>query len=463
MRQKSDLRPYQRFCVEHVINNPVAGLFLEPGLGKTAVTLTAIQELMYDRMEVSRVLIVAPKTVALSVWDAELKLWAHLQGLTIAKILGSEKERIKGLHTGADMHIVNVDNISWLCGEVGLAWPFDMLVLDELSLFKSGKTKRFKDLDKLRSFSKRCVGLTGTPVPNSYADLWSQLKLLDQGARLGKTEDTYKSRFFLHDPYARKYTLIQDADKIIEGQIADICISMTKADYATLPPRIEVVHTAKLSPGEQIMYDRFERDSILELIGNGEEIAAINAGVLTGKLLQFAGGSVYDAERTAHTMHTRKLAVLDDLLTEMGDQPVFIAYWYQHERDAILAKYPDMEVFDSSHTERYVKRWNEGKIKRLLVQARSAAHGLNLQFGGNQIIWYSCVWSSEVYIQLNDRLHRSGQSKTLFVHKIVTADTMDETVIQTLERKLTGQAALMDAIKARIEKYIPSHKLMPHG
>jgi SNF2 family DNA or RNA helicase len=450
---KAIFRPYQKFAREHLLNEPAAGLFLDLGLGKTLITLTAINDLLFDSFQVRKPLIVAPKRVAQTVWDAEIAKWDHLQHLRLSKIIGTEKERKAALRAPADLWITNVDNIRWLLAQYPIeAWPFDMLVIDELSKFKDNQSLRFKDLRKYRPRFARVVGLTATPTPNSLVELWPELRLLDGGYRLGDTVTGFRERFFIHDVYERKYRPRDGAKEEIFSMINDICISMSQKDYLDLPPLIEVEHEAILDPGEMKAYKDFERAKVMEL-ANEEKVTAVNAAVLAGKLLQYAGGSIYDVDKNAHFVHDKKVEVLEELIEEANGAPVLVAYWFQHELEAILRRIPKAYVFGNKNVQQTVDKWNRGEIPIMVVQAQSAAHGLNLQDGGNIIIWFSAIWSSEYFTQFNGRLYRSGQTKPVYVNKILTRGTMDFDVNEAVKNKLIGQDALLTSIKAKLAEY----------
>lgn len=462
---RAEFRPYQVFAIKHLIEQPVAGLFLDLGLGKTLITLTAIGELLRAGWA-QRILVVAPKTVAETVWDAEIRKWDHLNGLIIAKVLGSEKERRKALMRPAHIYITNVDNVRWLLTEFGLdRWPFDTVVIDELSKFKSHQAKRFKDLQMFRPQIARVVGLTATPTPNSMVELWPEMALLDGGYRLGDTITGFRERFFTLEAYTGKYVAKEGAREAIYRLIGDICISMSQEDYLQLPDLIEIEKEAILSPEEIKAYKVFERTKVLEMAQSGERVTAVNAGVLVNKLLQYAGGSIYDRDGNTHFIHERKLDVLEDLIEGMNGNPVLVAYWYDHERAAIVQRLgaKNVVVFNEfKDKQKIIDAWNAGSIPIMLVQAQGAAHGLNLQFGGSHIIWFSAIWSSEIIQQFNGRLHRSGQVNNVIVYKILCRGTIDYEVNQAVKAKISGQDALLAAVKAKFTEYAPDiHRAIP--
>lgn len=453
--------PYQQHATEHIIHNEAAGLFLDMGLGKTVSTLTAVDRLMHEELEIERVLVIAPKRVAEDTWISEAQKWDHLHHLTISVVLGTEKQRKAALATKADIYVINRENVVWLMGQYSNRFPFDMVVIDELSSFKSNQAQRFRALRRVRPFVKRMVGLTGTPAPNSLIDLWSQLYLLDQGERLGKTIGAYREQYFKplasngHIVY--KYGLKKGIDaQQIYDKIGDICISMTAKDYLQLPGRIDRIVPVTLSAETKAKYDEFERQQVLQL-AQEQQITALNAAALNTKLLQYANGSVYDADRNVHDVHDEKLDALQEIIDTANGQTVLVFYAFQHDRDRIMQR---MKALKPQQLESRddIRRWNEGKIDLLLCHPASAGHGLNLQAGGNLIVWYGLTWSLELYQQANARLDRQGQTRPVIVHHLVSVGTMDEDVMKALELKAEGQHALMNAVKARIAKYLNQTK-----
>ncbi|MFA7195669.1 MAG: DEAD/DEAH box helicase, partial [Candidatus Neomarinimicrobiota bacterium] len=425
------------------------------GLGKTVATLTAINKLMYEDLEVDKVLVIAPKRVAEDTWTTETLKWDHLRHLRLSIVLGSEKQRKEALKQKADIYVINRENVAWLVGLYQNAFPFDMVVIDELSSFKSAKAIRFKSLRMVRPLVKRVVGLTGTPAPNSLIDLWPQLYLLDMGERLGKNITRYRETYFR--PNRRNghvvfdYKLLDGSQKAIYNKISDICISMKAKDYLQLPERITKDVRIYLSERDKLKYDEFERDQILA-IEDADEISAVNAAALTNKLLQFANGAIYDVNKDWHSVHPAKLEALEETVEAATGQPVLIFYSYKHDLERIKKKLKAYKprTLDSRED---IKAWNRGEIPVLLAHPASAGHGLNLQAGGNIIIWFGNTWSLELYQQANARLDRQGQTKPVVVYRCITSGTMDEDVIKAIERKTSGQDALMEAVKARIKKY----------
>ena len=445
---------YQKYAYDKILELPRAGLFLDMGLGKTVITLSAIYELMYNRFEISKVLVIAPLRVAETTWTDECNTWDHLRHLRISKVLGNANERRKALNTKADIYIINRENVSWLVNEysvgIGNAWKFDMVVIDELSSFKSHKSLRFKSLRKQIFKSSRVVGLTGTPSPNGLLDLWSQIYLLDGGERLGKTITGYRSRYFI--PGKRNKNVIYEynpragTEQAIMQNISDICLSMSAEDYLELPERIDVVRNVELSDKELKLYRDFERKSFLEL--GDKEVNAVNAAALTNKLLQFANGAMYTEGGGYVEVSDKKLTALDEIIDVSQGKPIICFYSYRHDLERILAKHPDARTLKS---DKDIADWNNGKISLLLVHPQSAGHGLNLQHGGSIIVWFGLTWKLENYLQANARLHRQGQKEKVIIHHLVAKDTADEDVMVALKEKTDMQEAVMRAIKARVK------------
>lgn len=444
---------YQQYATEWMIEKKQAGLFLDMGMGKTVCTLTAIVALLYDYFDVQRVLIIAPLRVAESTWHAEVEKWDHLKGLRVAKVLGSEKERRAALSTPADIYLINRENVSWLVNHYQKNWPFDMVVIDELSSFKSHKATRFKQLRKVRPLMKRIVGLTGTPSPNGLMDLWAQVYLLDGGERLGKTVTGYRERYF--HPDKRNQSIIYswkpkpDAEEAIYEKLSDLCISMKAEDYLELPDKISNRIPVKLDKTAKATYDRLERDLLLPL--KESDVVASTAAVLSNKLLQLAGGAVYDEEGDVQVIHDAKMKALEEIIEAANGKPVLILYAYQHEADRIKAKWKQVRMLETPGD---VEAWNRGEIPLLLAHPASTGHGLNLQAGGHLIVWFGMTWSLELYSQANARLYRQGQEQPVVIHHLITEGTVDEDVMKALENKEVGQEALLQAMKARIERQI---------
>jgi SNF2 family DNA or RNA helicase len=452
---------YQAYATQWVIDKKKSALFLEMGMGKSVSTLTAILELMYDYFDVAKVLVIAPLRVASTTWEEEVEKWDHLKELRISKVLGSEKQRVAALYKKADVYIINRENVTWLVERFDSDWPFDMVVIDELSSFKSSKAQRFKALKKVRPFIKRMVGLTGTPAPNSLIDLWPQIYLLDGGERLGKTVTGYREKYFLPDKRNQMivYTwkLKEGAEKTIHEKLSDICVSMKAKDYLELPDRINNVISVELPMKAKEQYDRLEKELILSI--EEADVLAGSAAVLANKLLQIANGAVYDEDGEVKPIHDEKLKAMDELIETANGKPVLVFYGYQHDKDRILKHLEKLKP-RILQTDQDIKDWNQGKIQVLLAHPASAGHGLNLQTGGNIIIWFGLTWSLELYQQANARLWRQGQKQSVVIHHIIAKATIDERVMKALEDKDVSQAALMEAVKARMNQY---KKGLPHG
>lgn len=438
---------YQTFASEFILEHPVCCLMLDMGLGKTVVTLTALWELALDRFDIGKVLVIAPKRVASDTWPKELQKWEHLTGLTASLVVGSRKEREAALSRPATLYIINRENVSWLVENH--RWDFDTVVIDELSSFKSSRTERFKAMKKVRPFVSRIIGLTGTPAPNSLLDLWPQMYLLDMGQRLGRFITGYRERYFVPDKRNREivysYKLRPGSEDAIYSLISDICISMKAVDYLDMPERIDNRIEVAMSEKERKLYDDFCRDMVVKI--GSEELDAMNAGVLSGKLLQMANGAVYGDDRKVLPIHNRKLDALEDLVEAANGKPLLVAYWYQHDLARIRERFPEARCIDAA---RDIADWNAGKIPLALIHPASAGHGLNLQDGGCTIVWFGLTWSLELYQQLNARLWRQGQKHTVVIHHIITSGTHDEDVMKALESKDMRQSSLIEAVRARI-------------
>lgn len=448
-KQEYNPHEYQAFSTDFILKHKSAGLFLEPGLGKTIITLTAIWTLIYDYFEVSKVLVIAPLRVARDTWSRECEKWTHLNGLTISKVLGSEKERKMAIFKKADIYVINRENVEWLVKTK--EWDFDMVIIDELSSFKSPSAKRFRALKKVRHKIKRIVGLTGTPAPNGLLDIWSQIYLLDGGERLGRTFTGYRSRYFHPQKYINggiptDYSLNDDAEEKIYSKISDICISMKALEYLKMPELILNKVEVELSEKEMKLYRQLERDLLLPF--EDSDVDAANAAVLTNKLLQLSGGAVYDEFSDVKYIHDKKLEALEDLIEAANGKAVLIYYGFKHERDRIKKKFNVEEI----NTSEDIAKWNAGKIQIALCHPASTGHGLNLQDGGSTIIWFGLTWSLELYQQANARLWRQGQKQTVVIHHIIAKDTIDERAMIALENKDISQKALIEAVKATVKK-----------
>lgn len=438
---------YQQFATDFILNQSICCLMLDMGLGKTVITLTALWQLALDSFDVSRVLVIAPKRVAEDTWPKELAKWEHLTGLTSSLVLGSAAERKAALQRKAFLYIINRENVAWLVKNH--YWDFDMVVIDELSSFKSNKAERFKSMKKVRPMVTRIVGLTGTPAPNTLLDLWPQMYLMDMGQRLGRFIGGFRDRFFLPDKRNREiiysYKPREGAEDAIYALISDICISMKAADYLDMPERIDNRIEVSMSPKERKLYDDFQKDMVLSI--GDEELDAANAASLSNKLLQMANGAVYGEDKKVIPIHDRKLDALEDLVEAANGKPLLVAYWYKHDLQRIKARFKNARCID---TAKDIDDWNAGKIPLALIHPASAGHGLNLQDGGCTIVWFGLTWSLELYQQLNARLWRQGQKHTVVIHHIVTKGTHDEDVMRALENKDTRQSALIEAVRARI-------------
>lgn len=449
-----EYRPYeyQRFTKQFILDHLAAGIFLDMGMGKTVTTLTAIEELMHDYFAVNHVLVIAPLQPAQETWPAEIEKWDHLSDLRYSLVLGSQNARMEALNAEADIYIINRENVVWLVDLYRKRWPFDMVVIDELSSFKSSKAQRFRALKKVRPYIERIVGLTGTPAPNGLLDLWPQVYLLDQGDALGKTLTGYRDMYFDPDKRNREviysWKLKTGAEQEIYKRLSGLCISLLSKDYLDLPERRFIRHEFQLSKKAKETYDKLEKETLLPFADSN--IDGATAAVLRSKLLQLAGGAAYDDEGGVKVLNDDKFQVLDQLIEEANGQPVLIFYNYRHELSRILARYPEAI---SIKEENAVTRWNAGEIPILLAHPASAGHGLNLQAGGHIIIWYGPTDNLEYYQQANKRLHRPGQKQVVLIHHILAKDTWDIPVMDsTLLPKKEQQDALLEAVRARIKE-----------
>lgn len=455
---ESDMHGYQDTSVDHILNNLFCGLFLDMGLGKTVSSLTAINKLLYEELDINNALVVAPKRVVESVWTKEVEKWDHLKHLKIVRVIGNPKQRLAALKTKADIHLISRDNIVWLCGQYGGSMlPFDMLVIDESSSFKSPKSLRFKALKKVQASFDRVLLLTGTPAPNGLIDLWSQIFLLDRGERLGKTITQYREVYFrpgkTNGAIVYNYNLQNDGEERIHSKIDDICISMKAEDYLDMPEKIPNFIDLYFDEQTRIKYDNFERDQVLELFSDGEEISAINAAALSNKLLQFANGAVYDDEKNYHIVHDIKIEALDEIIDNANGKPVLVAYTYRHDLERILHRFKSKKIRQLK-TDKDIDDWNAGKIEILIMHPASGGHGLNLQAGGNIVVWFGQIWSLELYQQFNARLYRQGQDKPVVINHLIMKNTIDEDVIKSLNNKDAKQNNLLEAVKSKIAKYL---------
>lgn len=445
---------YQEFSINKIVDNKQAGLFLDMGMGKTISTLTAAADLLHDYFDVQRVLVIAPLRVAKYTWTDEIEKWEHISYLKTSQILGTEQERLAALDVKADIYLINRENVVWLVDHYKGKWPFDMVVIDELSSFKSSKSKRFRALRKVRPLIKRIVGLTGTPAPNGLIDLWPQLYLLDKGKRLGTTITGFRNRYFTPgagDP--SRYVVYDwipkpEAEENIYKKIEDICVSMKSIDYLKLPDRAD--HTVKvdLTEDARAKYVQLEKDLLLPFADG--DVVADNAAILSNKLLQLANGSIYDEDQEVQHVHDAKLDALEELIEQANGKPVLIFYNFKHDLERLQKRFKKAVKLE---TDKHFKQWNKGEIPILLTHPASAGHGLNMQDGGNIIIWFGLTWSLELYQQANARLHRQGQQNQVNVYHLVVEDSIDERVMKALQNKTANQDDLMEAVKARLDKY----------
>lgn len=441
---------YQQYATRFILEHPIAAVFLQMGLGKSVITLTAIWELALERFEIRRALVIAPLRVARDTWPAEIEKWDHLRGLTYSVAVGTEAERLAALKRDALIHIINRENVPWLIEQSGAPLGYDMVVIDELSSFKNHRAKRYRALMRVRPRISRVVGLTGTPTGNGLMDLWAEFRLLDMGRRLGKFITPYREAFFLPDKCSAQQVFSwkpkPGAEDEIYRRISDITISMKSADFLRMPEYLSNRVPVKLSKAERDTYERLRRELVISL--KGEEIDAASAAALSGKLCQLANGAIYTADGHTIRFHDRKLDALEDLIEGANGSPVLVAYWFRHDLERIRERFSVREIRES----RDITDWNAGRIPVAVIHPASAGHGLNLQAGGNTLIWFGLTWSLELYQQTNARLWRQGQkADTVVIHHIIAEGTIDERILYALEQKETTQAALMNAVKAQLE------------
>ncbi|MFA5638384.1 MAG: DEAD/DEAH box helicase [Anaerovoracaceae bacterium] len=443
---------YQIFATDYILGHPISAILLDMGLGKSVISLTAIFDLTLDSFLVRKVLVIAPLRVTRDTWPAEIEKWDHLNGLKYSVAVGSETQRKAAIMQKAQIHLINRENVEWLVTKSGLPFDYDMVVVDELSSFKSHQAKRFKSLLKVRPGVKRIVGLTGTPSSNGLMDLWAEFRLLDMGQRLGRFIGNYRNNFFVPDKRNQQvvfsYKPKPGAEEAIYRLISDITISMKGSDYLKLPELVMNEVAVKMSPTEENHYQTMKDEMVLSL--KDKEIDAANAAALSGKLLQMANGAVYDGNGGIARIHNRKLDALEDLIESANGKPVLIAYWFKHDLERILEQFP-AERLDSADS---IKRWNDGEIPIACIHPASAGHGLNLQSGGSTLVWFGLTWSLELYQQTNARLWRQGQNDTVVIHHIIAKGTIDEKVMSTLAKKDKTQTALIDAVKAELKEAV---------
>ncbi|MEV2294897.1 DEAD/DEAH box helicase [Paenibacillus larvae] len=447
---------YQEYATQRIIETPYIALFLEMGLGKTVSTLTAIDLLLHDYFDIDRVLVIAPLRVAEDTWGREVEKWDHLQHLKISKVLGSAAQRRKALAAKADIYVINRENVEWLVSELGNSWDFDTVVIDEVSSFKNHQSKRFRALRRVRPRINRVIGLTGTPAPNSLMDLWAPIYLLDQGERLGKTITGFRDRYFIpgersgHIVY--KWHEKKEAEQRIYEAIKDIAVSMKAEDWLELPERIDRTVFIRLSDKAAQLYKKLEKELLLEFVD--ADVVATTAAALSNKLLQMASGAVYDEDRGVKEIHEAKLEALEDILEASQGKPVLVFYNYKHSLERIQQRFPQARTLrKGKEGVQDISDWNTNQIPLLLLHPKSAGHGLNLQESNCQtVIWFDQIWSLEEFQQANARVYRQGQTRKIVVMQLVAEGTMDEEVVEAIDKKATGQEELMQAVKARIER-----------
>lgn len=440
------LHPYQQKSVDFIKDVPKCALWLDMGLGKTVTTLSAIADLS-DSFDIHKTLIIAPLRVANTTWHKELKNWHHTKHLTYRICTGTPKNRLSNLMREADVYIINRENIPWLVTHYGDKWPFDFVVIDESSSFKSNKAQRFKALRKVSKYIDRMVQLTGTPSPNGLLDVWAQIALLDNGERLGRSMTAYKQRYFTSDYMGYKYSPINTAKEQIYEKLESLVITMNAEDYLQLPDRVDTVIEVEMKPGLLKTYGEFEREFVAQI--ENEEIAVFHAAALANKLLQYANGALYlDETKRYKSIHDEKLDALAGMIEDNPNENILVAYNYKFDLEKLQARFPEAVVMSKSGEE--VDLWNDGKIKILLAHPASAGHGLNLQKGGNIIVWYGLNWSLEYYQQFNARLHRQGQERPVTIAHIITKGTIDEKVMKAIESKAETQDELLEALKAQL-------------
>lgn len=452
--QTFEPHPYQQTAINAILEKPAVALWMEMGLGKTVVTLTAIDQLIYDRLEVSKVLVIAPKKVAEATWQDEAVKWDHLRHLRFSTVLGTTGQRTAALETGADIYIINRENVVWLVKYLNIRWPFDMVVLDEASSFKSHAAARFKALKAIRPRILRIVELTGTPQPNNLMDIWAQVYLLDQGVRLGRNITQYRQSYFNATSYGAqfvKYEEREGAAAVIQNRIRDIVLSFKASDYLTLPDKVLHDIPVVLDARAAEAYKQMQKEFLLEV--DGKTVTAQQAAAVTGKLLQLCNGSVYDEEHNVHHVHDCKLEAFDELIELLAGQKCLVFYGFKFDltqiMDLLKTRHKSLKIAVLTSAEEAAE-WNAGKIDVLLAHPASCAYGLNLQQGGHHLIWYSLPWSAELYAQAEARLHRQGQTQPVIVHRLLVKGRMDEVVAKALAHKDRKQDALLEAVKTLI-------------
>ncbi len=451
---KYEPHDYQRYVTKYIESHPVAAVFLDMGLGKTSITLTALNDLLFDYFDAYRILVIAPLRVARNTWSDEIEKWDHLKDLQFSIAVGTESERLEALKQKADIYIINRENLQWLIEKSGVPFDFDMVVIDELSSFKNHQAKRFKSLMKVRPKVKRIVGLTGTPSSNGLMDLFAEFKILDMGVRLGMFIGQYRSSYFKPDkmngPIVYSYKPLPGAEKAIYEKISDITISMKAKDHLKMPELINSKYLVHLSEKEKKKYEDMKAELVLALPEG--EITAANAASLSGKLSQMADGAVYADDESILSIHERKLDALEDIIEAANGKAVLVAYWFKHDLMRIEQRLAEKKIsFQKLDSDASIKKWNKGELPVALIHPASAGHGLNLQSGGSTLVWFGIIWSLELYQQTVARLYRQGQSEgTVTNIHIVTKDTIDERIMKVLLEKDKTQSALIDAVKAEL-------------
>lgn len=445
---------YQQYAIDYIEHNSIAAVLLDMGLGKTSITLTAINNLLFDSFEVHKVLVIAPLRVARETWTAEVEKWNHLKDLKCSVAVGTAEERISALTVKADVYIINRENLQWLVEGSCITFDFDMIVIDELSSFKNHNTKRFKAMMKVRPKVNRIVGLTGTPASNGLMDLWTQFRILDMGARLGRFISNYRNEYFVPDKRNGQvifsYKPLPHAEERIYEKISDITISMKSTDHLNMPELVLSECPVTMSAQEKRRYDKLKQELVLNLPDS--EVTAANAASLSGKLSQMANGAVYDDDGNVHSVHNRKLDALEDIIEAANGKPLLVAYWFKHDLDRICERLNKLHIpFSRLDTTESIKRWNCGELPIALIHPASAGHGLNLQNGGSTLVWFGLTWSLELYQQTVARLWRQGQTaQTVIVQHLISKDTIDEQIMTALKKKELSQNSLIDAVKAEI-------------
>lgn len=462
MLKRDQMHDYQNYCVDFIKGHPESLLILDMGLGKTIISLTAILDLMYDSFEISKALVIAPLRVGRETWPSEAELWEHTKDLKLSVMIGDCKQRSTALRQKADIYIINRENVKWLVDYLErhrIPWPFDFVVIDELSSFKNYKAQRYKALRKIRPYIKRIVGLTGTPAAGSRGleDLWAEVGMIDKWTRLGRFIGAFREDYM--KPGAMNpgtgvvynYVPLPGAEEKIYEKISDITISMKALDFLDMPEKLVVNHEVRMDPDEWELYRKLQKDLVLSI--GKDEIDAKNAAVLSGKLLQMAGGAIYTKDEEVIRIHDHKLDMLEDLIEQANGQSVLVAYWFRHEHDRIIERLHSMGIEGRElKTSKDLSDWNEGKVPVALISPASAGHGLNIQYGGHILIWFSLPWSLELYLQTVGRLWRQNQKEIVSVHHIICKGTVDENVIAALENKNMTQENLIAAVKANLQE-----------